>query len=49
MVWTISALLFLFWFLGFGVFPVAGDYIHVLLIMMLVIIIYHFVSRSRVY
>lgn len=44
---TIAIVLLVLWALGFFVFPIAGGLIHLLLIIALISIIWHFVSGRR--
>jgi hypothetical protein len=44
---TIALILLVLWLLGFVVFPVGGGLIHLLLIVGLVSIIWHFAGRRR--
>jgi len=47
MFWKLAALLFILWILGFVVFHVAGALIHLLLIVAVIALIYHFVTGRR--
>ncbi|NNJ13603.1 lmo0937 family membrane protein [Chloroflexales bacterium ZM16-3] len=38
MLWTIAIVLFILWILGFGVFHVAGGFIHLLLVIAVIVI-----------
>ncbi len=44
---TIAVILFLAWILGFGVFHVAGGLIHLLLLVALISIVWHFFASGR--
>lgn len=44
---TIAVVLLILWALGFFVFPVVGGLIHILLIIALIAIIWHFVAGRR--
>jgi hypothetical protein len=44
---AIAAILVVLWLLGFLAFHVAGGLIHILLIIAVVAVIWHFVSRRR--
>jgi hypothetical protein len=49
MLWTIAVILFILWLLGFGVFHVAGGFIHILLVIALIAIVWRLVTgRSAV-
>jgi hypothetical protein len=45
MLWTIFAVLFILWLLGFS-FHVAGSLIHLLLVIALVVLVYELVASS---
>ena len=47
MLWTIVAILLLFWVLGLA-FKVASGLIHILLVIALVVIVYRLISGRRV-
>jgi hypothetical protein len=47
MILTIALVLLVLWLLGFIVFPIVGGLIHILLILALIAIIWHFVSGRR--
>jgi len=44
---TIALVLLILWALGFFVFPVVGGLVHILLVIALIAIIWHFVSGRR--
>jgi len=44
---TIAVVLIILWALGFFIFPIGGGLIHLLLIIAIIAIIWHFVSRRR--
>jgi hypothetical protein len=44
---TIAAVLFVLWILGFGVFHVAGGLIHLLVVLALISVIWHFLAGRR--
>lgn len=44
---TIALVLLVLWALGFLVFPVVGGLIHILLVIALISIIWHFISGNR--
>jgi hypothetical protein len=44
---AIAAILVVLWLLGFLAFHVAGGLIHILLIIAVIAVIWHFVSRRR--
>jgi len=46
MLFTLAIVLLVMWALGFGVFHVAGGLIHLLLIIALISVIAHFVTRG---
>ena len=43
----LAALLFIAWILGFGVFHVAGGLIHLILIVAIISLVWHFISGRR--
>jgi hypothetical protein len=47
MFWGIALVLFVLWIFGFGVFHVAGAFIHILLVLALISIICHFIMGRR--
>jgi Family of unknown function (DUF5670) len=47
MLFTLAVILVLAWLLGFGVFHVAGGLIHLLLLVAVIAILWHFISRRR--
>ncbi|MFN2398901.1 MAG: lmo0937 family membrane protein [Gemmatimonadaceae bacterium] len=47
MIWTIAVILVILWLLGFLVFPVAGNLIHILLVIALVVIVWRLVTGRR--
>ncbi len=44
---TIALILIVLWALGFFVFPIAGGLIHLLLVIAIIAIIWHFVTGRR--
>jgi hypothetical protein len=44
--WTVVVVLVVLWLLGF-IFHVAGGFIHILLVIALIVLIYNLVTRSR--
>lgn len=44
---TIGIILLVLWLLGFLVFPIAGGLIHILLVLAIIAIIWHFVAGRR--
>lgn len=46
MLWTIAAILLIFWLLGFA-FHVAGSLIHVLLVLALIVALFNFFTGRR--
>jgi hypothetical protein len=47
MLFTLAVILVLAWLLGFGVFHVAGGLIHLLLLVAVIAILWHFISGRR--
>lgn len=47
MLFALAAILIIAWFLGFSVFPVAGGLIHLLLILAVIAVLWHFVGGRR--
>ena len=47
MLFAIAVILVVAWALGFGAFHVAGGLIHLLLVLALISILWHFFSRGR--
>lgn len=48
MLFTIAAVLFVLWILGFGVFHVAGSVIHLLLILAVIALVWQLIAGRRV-
>jgi uncharacterized membrane protein YtjA (UPF0391 family) len=48
MLWTILLILLVLWALGFGFIPAAGNLIHILLIVALVVLVLQLVRGRRV-
>ncbi len=46
MLWTIAAILFVLWLLGFG-FQIGGSLIHLLLVIALIVIVFNFIGGRR--
>jgi hypothetical protein len=44
---TIALVLLVLWALGFFVFPIGGGLIHILLVIAIIAVIWHFVSGRR--
>lgn len=44
---TIAVVLLILWALGFFVFPIAGGLVHILLVIAVIAIIWHFISGRR--
>jgi len=44
---TLAVILVIVWFLGFGVFHVAGGLVHLLLLVAVIAILWHFISGRR--
>jgi Family of unknown function (DUF5670) len=47
MLFTIAAVLFVLWILGFGVFHVAGGLIHILLILAVISLLWQLIAGRR--
>lgn len=47
MLWTIALVLFVLWILGFGVFHVAGAFIHILLVAAVIAILWNLIAGRR--
>lgn len=47
MLWFLVALLIILWALGYFAFSIAGGFIHLLLVLAIIIIIYNFVVARR--
>jgi hypothetical protein len=47
MLYTIAVVLFILWILGFGVFHVAGAFIHILLIAAVIAILWSLIAGRR--
>jgi hypothetical protein len=47
LLWTIAVILFVLWLLGFLVFHVAGGFIHLLLIIAAIVLIYNLIAGTR--
>lgn len=47
MLWTIVIILLVLWLLGFLAFPIAGNLIHLLLVIALIVIVYRLVTGRR--
>jgi hypothetical protein len=48
MLWTIAVILLILWLLGFAVFHVAGGFIHILLVIALIVIVWRLVTGRSV-
>jgi hypothetical protein len=48
MLFTIAAVLFVLWILGFGVFHVAGGFIHLLLLIAVISVLWQLIAGRRV-
>ncbi|MBE3557841.1 MAG: lmo0937 family membrane protein [Ktedonobacteraceae bacterium] len=46
LLWTIVVILFVLWLLGF-LFRVAGSFIHILLVIAVIVLIYNLIAGSR--
>lgn len=47
MLWTIVVILLVLWLLGFLAFPIAGNLIHLLLVIALIVIVYRLVTGRK--
>ncbi|HXY30561.1 MAG TPA: lmo0937 family membrane protein [Gemmatimonadaceae bacterium] len=47
MLWTLAAVLFILWLLGFGIFHVAGAFIHLLLVAAVIVILVNLITGRR--
>jgi hypothetical protein len=47
MLLTIAVILFILWLLGFVAFHVAGGFIHILLIIAIIVVIWHLLTGRR--
>jgi hypothetical protein len=47
MLWTIVGILFVLWLLGFFAFHVAGGFIHLLLVIAVIVVIFNLISGRR--
>ena len=47
MLWTVALVLFILWILGFGVFHVAGAFIHILLVLAVISILWNLIAGRR--
>ena len=47
MLWTIALILFVLWLLGFLVFPVVGSFIHILLVIAIIVVLYRVITGRR--
>ena len=47
MIWTLALILFILWILGFGVFHVAGNLIHILLVVAIIVILWRVITGRR--
>jgi len=48
MLWTLLVALLMLWALGFGVFHIAGDLIHLVLVLAAIVLIYQLMTGRRV-
>jgi hypothetical protein len=48
MLWTVALVLFILWILGFGVFHIAGAFIHILLVLAVISILWNLIAGRRV-
>lgn len=47
MLWTLAIILLVLWVLGFAVFHIAGGFIHILIVLAVIVVIYQFVTGRR--
>jgi hypothetical protein len=47
MLWTIALILFVLWLLGVLVFPVVGSFIHILLVIAIIVVLYRVITGRR--
>ena len=47
MLWTVAAVLFVLWILGFAVFHVAGGLIHLLLVIAVIVIVVRLLTGRK--
>ncbi len=47
MLWTLAVILLILWVLGFAVFHIAGGFIHILIVVAVIVVIYQFVTGRR--
>jgi len=47
MLWTIALILFVLWLLGVLVFPVVGAFIHILLVLAIIVVLYRLITGRR--
>ena len=47
MLWTIVVILLVLWLLGFVAFPVAGNLIHLLLVIAVIVVLFQLISGRR--
>jgi Family of unknown function (DUF5670) len=47
MLWTVALVLFILWILGFGVFHIAGAFIHILLVLAVISILWNLIAGRR--
>jgi hypothetical protein len=47
MLWTIALILFVLWLLGVLVFPVVGSFIHILLVIAIIVVLYRIITGRR--
>ena len=48
MLFIIAAVLFVLWLLGFVAFHVAGSFIHILLVIAVIVVLWHLITGRRV-
>ncbi len=47
MLWTLIVVLFILWLLGFFAFHIGGSFIHILLVLAVIILIFNLLSGRR--
>jgi len=48
MLFIIAAVLFVLWLLGFVAFHIAGSFIHILLVIAVIVVLWHVITGRRV-
>ena len=47
MLWTIAVILLILWLLGGFVFPIAGNLIHILLVIAIIVVLYRIITGRK--